>query len=74
MEIVDVQVHPRHRRLGVGTALLARVVEEADRRSRGRVWLETEGDNPVGARRFYEQLGFRLAAEHLRFRKPAHVT
>jgi hypothetical protein len=35
-----------------------------------RVWLQTEGDDPVGARRFYEQLGFRLAVERLRFRKP----
>ncbi len=74
VEVVDVQVHPRHQRLGVATALLARVVDEAGRRGRTRVWLETEGDDPVGARRFYEGLGFRLSVEHLRFRKPAHVT
>lgn len=74
VEVVDVQVHPSHRRLGVATALLARVVEEAERRNCARVWLETEGDDPVGARRFYEKLGFRLAVEHLRFRKPAHFT
>jgi ribosomal protein S18 acetylase RimI-like enzyme len=74
VEIVDVQVHPQHQRLGVATALAARVVAEADRRKCARVWLETEGDDPVGARRFYEQLGFRLAVEHLRFRKPENVT
>ena len=74
VEIVDIQVHPHHRRRGVATALLARVVEEANRRGNSRVWLETEGDDPVGARRFYEQLGFRLTVEHLRFRKPARVT
>ena len=74
VEIVDIQVHPHHRRRGVATALLARVVEEANRRGNSRVCLETEGDDPVGARRFYEQLGFRLTVEHLRFRKPARVT
>ena len=71
LEIEDVQVHPGHQRLGIATALVARLVSEADRRSCARVWLQTEGDDPVGARQFYEKLGFRLAAEHLRFRKPA---
>lgn len=71
VEVVDIQVHPRHQRLGVATALLACVVQEADHRGSPRVWLETEGDDPVGARQFYERLGFRLAVEHLRFRKPA---
>ena len=74
VEIVDIQVHPNHQRRGVATALLARVVEETNRRRSARVWLETEGDDPVGARRFYEQLGFRLTVEHLRFRKPACAT
>ena len=74
LEIVDVQVHPHHQRKGVATALVARVVEEAGRRNYSRVWLETEGDDPVGARQFYERLGFRLAVEHLRFRKLAHST
>ena len=74
VEVVDIQVHPHHQRRGVATALLAQVVQEARHRCSPRVWLETEGDDPVGARRFYEQLGFRLAAEHLRFRKPADTT
>lgn len=73
LEIEDVQVHPRLQRRGIATALVARLIHEADRRGVARVWLQTEGDDPVGARRFYEQLGFRLVTEHLRFRKPVPV-
>lgn len=73
-EVVYVQVHPLHQRLGVATALVARAVEVANRRNHARVWLETAGDDPVGARPFYARLGFRLAVEHLRFRKPVHFT
>ena len=74
IEIGDVQVHPHHQRSGVATALLARVVAEANARGQPRVWLQTEGDDPVGARRFYEHIGFHLRVEHLRFRKPARMT
>ena len=71
LEVEDVQVHPSLQRQGIATALVGRLVQEAARRGLVRVWLQTEGDDPVGARRFYEQLGFRLVTEHLRFRRPA---
>lgn len=74
IEVVDIQVHPQHQRSGVATALLARIVAEAKLRGLARVWLQTEGDDPVGARRFYEHVGFRVRVEHLRFRKPARAT
>ncbi len=67
--IDDIQVGPARRRQGIGTFLLARILTEARRRRIGRVHLETEGDDPVGARAFYEQLGFSSAGDDLRFRK-----
>lgn len=73
MRVGDVQVHPAHQRQGIATELIRRIAEQADRRSCQRVYLETEGDNPAGARTFYERLGFRLAAERLRYRRPVNL-
>ncbi|MBZ2197059.1 GNAT family N-acetyltransferase [Occultella gossypii] len=72
--IDDIQVGPAQRRQGIGTFLLARILAEARRRRIGRVHLETEGDDPVGARAFYERLGFSSAADDLRFRKSVALT
>jgi len=49
---------------GVGTALLARVMEVARTEGLVRVWLITTNDN-VDALRFYQRRGFRLVALHL---------
>jgi len=57
-EIVLLQsLHEGH---GVGSALVAAVVEEARARGCGRVTVVTTNDN-VHAKGFYEMLGFRLA-------------
>jgi ribosomal protein S18 acetylase RimI-like enzyme len=48
---------------GVGTALVAAVVEEARRSRSARVWLVTTNDN-LNALRFYQKRGFALVAVH----------
>jgi GNAT superfamily N-acetyltransferase len=48
---------------GVGSALLARVGEEAARRGHRRLWLITTNDN-LDAIRFYQRRGMRLVAVH----------
>ena len=48
---------------GVGTALLAAVVEAARRSHSSRVWLITTNDN-LTALRFYQKRGFALVAVH----------
>lgn len=50
-------------RTGVGSALLARVVEHAAEHGCRRVWLITTNDN-FEAIRFYERRGMRLIAVH----------
>jgi len=48
---------------GVGTALVAAVVEEARQHRSARVWLVTTNDN-LNALRFYQKRGFVLVAVH----------
>lgn len=48
---------------GVGSALLARVVEAATARGCRRLWLITSNDN-LDAMRFYQRRGLRLVAVH----------
>ncbi len=51
------------RRQGIGSALLARVAEEAAGRGCRRLWLITTNDN-LDAIRFYQRRGMRLVAVH----------
>jgi ribosomal protein S18 acetylase RimI-like enzyme len=48
---------------GIGSALLARVREEASGRGCRRLWLITTNDN-ISAIRFYQRRGLRLVAVH----------
>ncbi|HLF76068.1 MAG TPA: GNAT family N-acetyltransferase [Dehalococcoidia bacterium] len=57
LHLFALEVAPAWRNRGVGTAIVQRVVAEARRRRRGRVYLEVRVDNP--ARRLYHRLGFR---------------
>jgi ribosomal protein S18 acetylase RimI-like enzyme len=70
LEVDDLLVAPSHQRQGIASALLALALEEGRARGFTRAWLTTDGDDPVGARRFYERLGFVVFSEALRFRKP----
>ena len=57
MEILNLAVSPRHRRAGVGTALLRAALAGAAGRGARRVFLEVRESNSV-AIAFYQQLGF----------------
>jgi GNAT superfamily N-acetyltransferase len=48
---------------GMGSALLAAVAEQAERRGCHRLWLITTNDN-LNAMRFYQRRGMRLVAVH----------
>jgi ribosomal-protein-alanine N-acetyltransferase len=56
-EILNLAVHPRHRRAGVGRALVERVFAELGRAGVARVFLEVRESNQEG-RAFYARLGF----------------
>jgi GNAT superfamily N-acetyltransferase len=49
------------RRAGVGSALVAAVLDQARAAEAAQVWLVTTNDN-LGALAFYQRLGFRLSA------------
>ena len=51
------------KRWGIGSALFARVVQEATKRACRRLWLITSNDN-LDAARFYQRRGMTFAALH----------
>lgn len=57
MHVLNIAVHPDHRRTGVGTALLSEAVAEAERKQAQLVILEVRRSN-LPARRLYRRLGF----------------
>jgi ribosomal protein S18 acetylase RimI-like enzyme len=58
--VKDIAVAPTHRRKGVGEALLLAAFGEFKARGHEQIGLKVEADNPSGARRLYERLGFVL--------------
>jgi [ribosomal protein S18]-alanine N-acetyltransferase len=56
-EILTLGVVPKRRRTGIGSALLASVVDEARRRGAGQLFLEVADDN-IAARALYAAQGF----------------
>jgi ribosomal protein S18 acetylase RimI-like enzyme len=65
--ILDIVVFERHRNRGLGAAAVAEVEEWARLRGLSRIVLDVFADND-GAQRFYERIGFTVAAEHHGFR------
>ncbi|HVZ19605.1 MAG TPA: ribosomal protein S18-alanine N-acetyltransferase [Vicinamibacterales bacterium] len=61
IHINNVAILPELRGRGIGTALMARVMEEARRLGAKRATLEVRASN-AGARKLYERLGFSVAA------------
>ena len=57
--IKDLAVHPRHRRRGLGEALLHHAHRAYRDRGIERVGLKVDSDNPTAAGRLYERLGYR---------------
>lgn len=66
LHIHDLAVDPDHRRRGVGTALLAELKTVARERGVPRIRLEVRLHNE-GARRFYEEHGFRAVRRLARY-------
>ena len=58
-ELAALAVDSRHRRAGVGSALIDGVVSAVARQGAGEVWLVTTNDN-LDALRLYQRRGFRL--------------
>jgi ribosomal protein S18 acetylase RimI-like enzyme len=58
--LTAVEVHPAHRRHGLGRAITALACDMAARRGAGRAFLQVEIDNGP-ARALYESLGFRYS-------------
>jgi ribosomal-protein-alanine N-acetyltransferase len=56
-DVVTIAVHPQRWGLGIGSALLTELIEEARRRGCRRLFLEVRADNPR-ARKLYERFGF----------------
>ncbi|NWG02111.1 MAG: GNAT family N-acetyltransferase [Syntrophaceae bacterium] len=54
--IISIAVHPQHRRKGIGTQLLQRVIKEP---SLKKAWAEVRRSNQ-GAQAFYFKMGFQI--------------
>jgi len=63
-----VTVHPDHRRLGHGSAMLSEVVRRTRAEGRTTIWLGLAEDD-LGARSFVERFGFRYASHDARRRQ-----
>jgi ribosomal-protein-alanine N-acetyltransferase len=57
MHVLNVAVHPRYRRRGIGAVLMAEALREARERTAEAVTLEVRRSN-LGARRLYASLAF----------------
>jgi ribosomal protein S18 acetylase RimI-like enzyme len=56
--VKDLAVHPSRRRQGLGEALLHHAARHYRESGVRRVGLKVDSDNPTGARRLYERLGY----------------
>lgn len=59
----DLCVAAPYRRRGLGAALVGHVLQHFAARGAQAVTLKVEADNPSGARRLYERMGFELEPE-----------
>lgn len=64
----NLTVHPDHRRLGHGTALVAELIRRAEESGRTTIWLGSAEDD-LGARAFLEANGFHYASHDARRRQ-----
>jgi len=71
-DIQTIGVDAPYRRLGVGTALLTALLDEAERRGATEVLLEVRADNP-SAQALYARHGFTAIAVRPRYYQPDDV-
>lgn len=71
-DVQTIAVDGTHRRLGIGTVLLRRLVDTARERGAREVLLEVRADNPA-AQRLYELHGFTAIAVRPRYYQPDDV-
>lgn len=71
-DIQTIAVDTARQRLGLGTALLTTLLDEATRRGATEVLLEVRADNP-GAQALYERHGFTAIAVRPRYYQPDDV-
>lgn len=70
-QITNVAVHPKHRRKGIGAAIVVAMIEECERRGLGELSLEVRVSNEA-ARGLYESFGFSVEGVRKRFyRQPS---
>ncbi|MGP3970300.1 GNAT family N-acetyltransferase [Streptomyces sp. 6N223] len=67
--IMELSVHPAHRRRGIGRALLLHGLSVARARNAAEVRLWTNLEGPQRAFELYEDAGFRQVAEFVRYRR-----
>lgn len=72
-EILEVSILEKFRRRGLGRLLLGKVLFELKSRGVKEVILETNAENPFGARSLYSSVGFTITKKHLRSRKPVKL-
>ena len=68
-EVSSIGVLRPYRRLGVGTALMLKGLEWLRSRGMEEAMLDVDDDNPTGAIRLYEKVGFRAAYKILVYEK-----
>ena len=60
--LYEIDVHPEHRRMGIGTKLIEQLKDECRRNNVLKVWVGTEADN-AAARALYESTGARCQGD-----------
>ena len=66
MHILNLAVHPEHRRRGIGRALLSEALRQARDLGAQVAWLEVRPSN-VPARELYDSFGFKVACTRPRY-------
>jgi mycothiol synthase len=69
-EITDLSVRKAFRGQGLARALIVHAVRTLIERQPKHVRIFTDLDDPFGARKLYESVGFRVLTEYIRYQKP----